>query len=281
MGITELSNALGINKSVVSRLVSKGMPTSSTQAAQAWREIYAKPRAKRGMAGIAPPAPKIEKPRKSAQFPEDPATPWLSELRQMQSSGKLPTAEDVDRARWLAAEDGSEVAQNYLQSIIRRNSILNPQGSTTHADDNEPEPPQPARSEGSHDEPADSDNTPRQSLRRARLAEKVGYNELVMTKRNGGSIEDIRKANQVYISSRNNRHKAERDFKEWQRDEGILLFFDEAKDIASRPHIAAKQMLEVMAKTLAPRLYGQSQKAIEKTLGDWVDTLTEVIRKGI
>ena len=228
MGITELCNALGIDKSVVSRLVAKGMPTSSVQSAQAWREIYAKPRAKRGMAGIAPAPPKEDKPRKSAQFP------------------------------------------------VEKPVVTQPVASESQS----PPPPEPPH-DTAQDEPPEDDNTPRQSLRRARLAEKVGYNELVMTKRNGGSIEDIRKANQVYISSRNNRHKAERDFKEWQRDEGILLFFDEAKDIASRPHIAAKQMLETMAKTLAPRCHGQPQKAIEKTLGDWADTLAEVIRKAI
>ena len=225
MGITELCNALGIDKSVVSRMVKKGMPTTSPAAAQAWREIHAPPRAKKGQAGIAPPPPKAA--------PE--VAPPLK---------RMPAAK-VDLAP-------AEVV-----------------------------PPAPAQEPSNHDEPTDDDNTPRQSLRRARLAEKVGYNELVLTKRNGGSIEDIRKANQIYITSRNNRHKAERDFKEWQRDEGILLFFDEAKDIASRPHIAAKQMLEVMAKTLAPRCHGQPQKAIEKTLGDWADTLAEVIRKAI
>jgi hypothetical protein len=128
-------------------------------------------------------------------------------------------------------------------------------------------------------EPDDDDNTPRQSLRRARLAEKVGYNELVLCKRNGGSIEDIRKANSIYIAARNNRHKAERDFKEWQRAEGILLYFDEAKEIAGRPHVAVKQTLEIAAKTLAPRLYGQPQKAIENALAEWIDNLTEMIRK--
>lgn len=130
-------------------------------------------------------------------------------------------------------------------------------------------------------EPDDEDNTPRQSLRRARLAEKVGYNELVMCKRNGGSIEDIRKANAIYIAARNNRHKAERDFKDWQRQEAITLFFDEARDIASRPHIAVRQTLEVAAKTLAPRLHGQPQKAIEKTLAEWIDSLTALIRQSI
>lgn len=206
-------------------LAKRGMPVTSVQAAQAWREVYAPPRAKRGQAGTPPPEPKEEKPRKSAQFP------------------------------------------------VEKPVVTQPVSS-------ESPPPEPSH-DTAQDEPPEDDNTPRQSLRRARLAEKVGYNELVQTKRNGGSIEDIRKANQVYISSRNNRHKAERDFKEWQRDEGILLFFDEAKDIASRPHIAAKQMLETMAKTLAPRCHGQPQKAIEKTLGDWADTLAEVIRKSI
>ena len=164
MGITELSNSLGIDKSVVSRLVKKGMPTTSVDAAQAWRETNAPPRAKRGQRGTPPPAPKVSAP---------PA---------------IPTAPPVSF--------------------------------------NETPPPPPAHDSGP--EPDDEDNTPRQSLRRARLAEKVGYNELVLCKRNGGSIEDIRKANQIYIASRNNRIKAEKDFKDWQLQERKLLYFDEA-----------------------------------------------------
>jgi len=228
MGVTELAEHLGCSKGLVSMLVKRGMPTGSVSSAQAWREIHAKPRAKRGQAGTAPPAPVETKPRRSAPFP-------------------------------------AECIEN------------DPPAPESSAPDDDPAPVQ----SGNHDEPTDEDNTPRQSLRRARMAEKVGYNELVLTKRHGGSIEDIRKANQIYITSRNNRHKAERDFKEWQRDEGILLFFDEAKDIASRPHIAAKQMLEVMPKTLAPRLFNQPQKNIEKTLAEWADLLTEIIRKAI
>ena len=217
MGITELSNALGIDKSVVSRLVKKGMPTTSVDAAQAWRETNAPPRAKRGHRGTPPPAPKVSAP---------PA---------------VPTA---------------------------------PPGSF-----NETPPPPPAHDSGP--EPDDEDNTPRQSLRRARLAEKVGYNELVLCKRNGGSIEDIRKANTIYIASRNNRIKAEKDFKDWQLQERKLLYFDEAKDITSRPHITAKQLLEVMPKTLAPRLHGQPQKTIEASLAEWADNLTTIIRQAI
>ena len=217
MGITELSNALNIDKSVVSRLVKKGMPTTSVDAAQAWRETNAPPRAKRGHRGTPPPAPKVSAP---------PA---------------IPTAPPVSF--------------------------------------NETPPPPPAHDSGP--EPDDEDNTPRQSLRRARLAEKVGYNELVLCKRNGGSIEDIRKANQIYIASRNNRIKAEKDFKDWQLQERKLLYFDEAKDITSRPHVTAKQLLEVMPKTLAPRLHGQPQKTIEASLAEWADNLTTIIRQGI
>lgn len=217
MGISELSNALGIDKSVVSRLVKKGMPTTSVDAAQAWRETNAPPRAKRGHRGTPPPAPKVSAP---------PA---------------IPTAPPVSF--------------------------------------NETPPPPPAHDSGP--EPDDEDNTPRQSLRRARLAEKVGYNELVLCKRNGGSIEDIRKANQIYIASRNNRIKAEKDFKDWQLQERKLLYFDEAKDITSRPHITAKQLLEVMPKTLAPRLHGQPQKTIEASLAEWADNLTTIIRQAI
>jgi len=218
VGITELSNALRIDKSVVSRLVKKGMPTTSVDAAQAWRETNAPPRAKRGQRGTPPPAPKVAEP------PSAPATPPAS---------------------------------------------LN----------DTPPPPPPVYD--SAPEPDDEDNTPRQSLRRARLAEKVGYNELVICKRNGGSIEDIRKANSTYISSRNNRVKAEKDFKDWQLQERKLLFFDEARDITSRPHIAAKQLLEVMPKTLAPRLHGQPQKTIEASLAEWADNLTTIIRQAI
>lgn len=217
MGISELSNALGIDKSVVSRLVKKGMPTTSVDAAQAWRETNAPPRAKRGHRGTPPPAPKVSAP---------PA---------------IPTAPPVSF--------------------------------------NETPPPPPAHD--SCPEPDDEDNTPRQSLRRARLAEKVGYNELVLCKRNGGSIEDIRKANTIYIASRNNRIKAEKDFKDWQLQERKLLYFDEARDIISRPHITAKQLLEVMPKTLAPRLHGQPQKTIEASLAEWADNLTTIIRQAI
>lgn len=189
-------------------LAKRGMPTTSADAANSWREVNAPPRNRAGKQAPTPTQPRPE-----------PAAP-----QQVQ------------------------------------------------------EPVQPRHTEP---EPDDEDNTPRQSLRRARLAEKVGYNELVICKRNGGSIEDIRKANSIYIAARNNRHKAEKDFKEWQRQEGITLYFDEARDIASRPHVAAKQMLEVMPKTLAPRLYGQPQKAIEQTLAEWADALTEVIRQQI
>ena len=225
MGITELSNTLGIDKSVVSRLVKKGMPTTSVDAAQAWRETNAPPRAKRGQRGTPPPAPKLSK----VAEPQDAPAPHKS----------------------------------YAEAPVSLNDTP---------------PPPPTHSSP---EPDDEDNTPRQSLRRARTAEKVGYNELVLCKRNGGSIEDIRKASSLYIASRNNRIKAEKDFKEWQRQESILLYFDEARDIASRPHIAAKQLLEVMPKTLAPRLYGQPQKSIETSLAEWADNLTAIIRKGI
>ena len=133
----------------------------------------------------------------------------------------------------------------------------------------------------SDSEPDDEDNTPRQSLRRARLAEKVGYNELVTAKKLGGSVEDIRKANSIYIASRNNRISAEKDFRAWQRDERITLFTDEAHDLIARPHLAVKDMLAVMPKTLAPRLLGQGLVGIEKALGDWADKLMAQIRASI
>jgi len=211
VGIIELAKHLGCSKGLVSMLAKRGMPTNSVDAAQAWREIHAKPRAKRGHAGEPPPRPRPPAP-----------------IRQIQT---------------------------------------------------EPEPP-PAESDTSTP-PDEKNNDPRQSLRRARIAEMAGYNQLVQVQKNGGSIEDFRKANSVYIHSRNNRIKAEKDFRDWQRDQGILLYFDEAREIASRPHVAARGMIEIMPKNLAPRLYNQPQKAIEKTLAEWCDRLTETIRSKI
>ncbi|MFZ4536885.1 hypothetical protein [Propionivibrio sp.] len=143
-----------------------------------------------------------------------------------------------------------------------------------------PSPPPRSRDTDGED-PEESNNDPRQSLRRARRAELVGYNELLKCQKSGGSVEDFRKANSVYISSRNNRIRAEKDFKEHQRQESILLYFDEARDVTSRPHLAAKNMLDGLPKTLAPRLVGQPQKAIEKTLAEWADSVLSAIRKGI
>jgi len=218
MGIIELSNALGIHKSVVSRLVKKGMPTTSVDAAQDWREQHAKPRAKRGHAGTAPPRPRPQPPQ--------PPTP----------------------AEFQAAPI--------------------------------PDPP-PATRDVTGPEPDEEKNDPRQSLRRARRAEMAGYNELVKCQRSGGSVEDYRKANSIYIHARNNRIKAEKDFRDWQRDQSILLYYDEARDIASRPHMGARNIIESMPKNLAPRLVNQPQKAIERTLVEWCDRLTEIIRSKI
>lgn len=225
MGITELGNALGINKSVVSRLVAKGMPTTSVQSAQAWREVYAKPRAKRGMAGIAPPAPKPIKTYRMDSPPESKLVEF-----EVPESPPIDTDDEVDE---------SECQQD----------------------------------------PSDKDNSARESRRRARLAE--GRANRLLTKMQHASMEDVQKAYRVYIAARNNRNKADQDFKQWQRDEGILLFYDEAKDIASRPHIALKQMLEGGAKTIAPRLVGMPQKSIEKILGDHFAKMTEVARQSI
>jgi hypothetical protein len=213
VGITELAKHLGCSKGLISMLAKRGMPTNSIDAAQAWRESNAPPRAKRGQAGTPPPQPKRPKPDPKVQAEPLPEPP--------------------------------------------------PEESATSAP------------------PDEKNNDPRQSLRRARIAEMAGYNQLVQVQKNGGSIEDFRKANSVYIHSRNNRIKAEKDFRDWQRDQGILLYFDEAREIASRPHVAARGMIEIMPKNLSPRLFNQPQKAIEKTLAEWCDRLTETIRSKI
>jgi hypothetical protein len=62
---------------------------------------------------------------------------------------------------------------------------------------------------------------------------------------------------------------------------GELLKFEEAREIFGRPHVAARGMIEIMPKSLAPRLFSQPQKAIERTLAEWCDRLTETIREAI
>ena len=44
MGTRELAKALGIDQALVSRLTKRGMPMTSTEAANAWRTIHAPPR---------------------------------------------------------------------------------------------------------------------------------------------------------------------------------------------------------------------------------------------
>lgn len=204
MSISEMARALGIDKAVVSRHAKRGMPMHSVSAANAWREVNAKPRARKGQP-LPPPAPHAtdELPRTACS---------------VQSPGELDT---------------------------------------------------------------DTGNSPHDSLQRARLAEVNGYQQLLACQQAGGSLDELRKANGIYIAARNNRHRAERDFLEWQRQQKIILFLDEAQEIAARPHRAARPMLESMAKTLAPRLHGQPQKAIEKTLSEWADALAAVIRESI
>jgi hypothetical protein len=127
--------------------------------------------------------------------------------------------------------------------------------------------------------PGSAEDGPAESLRRARSAERASYRALETLQRSRDSTpEDLRKSSSVYFSSRANRQKAEVDHRAWQRDEGILLFFDEAKDIASRPHQAAQNLLSGAAKTLAVRCIGQNQKSIEKVIGDFVDRLSEILR---
>jgi hypothetical protein len=206
VGITELSNALGIDKSVVSRLVKKGMPTTSVDAAQAWRETNAPPRAKRGQRGTPPPAPKVAEP------PSAPATPpaSLNDTKPMQSA-----------------------------------------------------------------------NTPKLSLDRAIEAEDSAHHKLKEIELCGGSIEDYRKANAVYIAARNNRVRAQKDYDEWQRLQQITIFTSEGLEFLNRILTPGRQMAEVMPKNMAPRLAMQPQKVVEKALFEWSARLIESMKDQI
>jgi hypothetical protein len=195
MGTTELAEALGVTKGLVSQLAKRGMPLTSPEAAQAWREANAKPRRwKNKSPSPTPPASKPQAATKPSQV--------------------------------IAAADD-----------------------------------------------------PHASLERARSAEREAFAALKEMQSNGGSPEDLRKSSATYFSSRRNRELAEHFFDAWQRRQEITLLLAEAKELVGRPHLAAKQLLEVMPKALAPRLYGQPMKAIEATLADWADNLTEILRQ--
>jgi hypothetical protein len=120
---------------------------------------------------------------------------------------------------------------------------------------------------------------PHASLERARAAEAQSYAALLAGREGGASPEDLRKLSTTYFAARRNRQNSEDFADQWQRRQRITLLYDEAVEIVSRPHNAAKQMLEVMPKSLAPRLFGQPQKAIEAALGQWADNLTEILRQ--
>jgi hypothetical protein len=120
---------------------------------------------------------------------------------------------------------------------------------------------------------------PAQSLTRAREAERSAY--LALQDAKDGSPEDLRKSSATYFASRSNHQRAMDYHDEWKRRQGITLLFDEARELAGRPHVAAKQILEVAAKTLAPRLVGQPQKMIEKTIDHWIDKLTDTLRSSL
>ena len=198
MGITELSNSLGIGKGAVSRMVKRGMAVSSVEAAQAWRETNAPPRPSRAKHGATV---KFTEPKKPV--PTEPPA----------ASGEISPSKE------------------------------------------------------------DADNDPRQSLRRARRAEADADRVLQEVKATNVSIEDYRKANAVYVASRNNRNKAEQDFRSWQRDEGITLFVDEAKELFVRPLAVLKQALDSAPKTLGLRCNSQSPKIAEDALTEWIDSV--------
>lgn len=200
MGTTELAQALGVSKALVSQLAKRGMPLTSAQAAQAWREQHSKP-------------------------------------KKWKSKAAAPTAD-------TAPVDKPQPAATPSQGIV-----------------------------GGDD--------PQVSLERARVAECEAFAALKEAQRNGGSPEDLRKLSTTYFAARRNRQSGEDFADQWQHRQRITMLLDEAKELAGRPHIAAKQMLEVMPKSLAPRLHGQPQKAIERTLGEWADSLAAILRESL
>lgn len=188
-------------------LVKRGMPTTSVDAANAWRSVNAPPRNRKDKRDATPPpAPKV-----SAQPAANTAPPVVS--------NDTPQAESA--------------------------------------------------------------NTPELSLSRAIEAEDSAHQKRKEIELNGGSIEDYRKANGVYIAARNNRVKAQKDHAEWERLMQITVLSDDAIAMFQRTFGAARQVIDVMPKTMAPRLVGQPQKEIERSLLEWCSRLIETMRANV
>lgn len=66
-----------------------------------------------------------------------------------------------------------------------------------------------------------------------------------------------------------------------QVKEGLLIPFEEAREVLCRPYRISKTLLDTMPKSLAPRLFNQPQKEIESTLAAWVDNLTTTLRNDL
>lgn len=189
-------------------LVKRGMPTSSVDAANAWRAVNAPPRNRKDKRDPIPPpaAPKVSAP------PAIPTGPTVS----------------------------------FKET-----------------------------------KPVESANTPDLSLKRAIEAEDSAHQKRKEIELNNGSIEDYRKANGVYIAARNNRVKAQKDHAEWERLMQITVFSDDAIAMFQRTFGAARQVIDVMPKTMAPRIVGQPQKEIERSLLEWCSRLIETMRANV
>ncbi len=210
MGTRELATALGCTPGLVSQLAKRGMPLTSPQAAQAWREVHAPPRTWKSKAAPSP----IRRP-KPAPSPSAPAAP--------------ATATAPPSATPSASTEGDD---------------------------------------------------PAESLRRAKATERQSFKKLeALQREKSASPEDLRKSSSVYFAARNNRARAEADYRDFLRAEGVTLFLSEAQDITNRGHLAVANKLREGPKALSPRLHGMSQKSIEQTLADFFDGIADHLRQ--
>jgi len=65
---------------------------------------------------------------------------------------------------------------------------------------------------------------------------------------------------------------------EAEQAEGRLLSTDDAIMLYGRPLQAGRALMDTMPRELAPRIVGQPQSEIERTLRDWIARLVDVMR---
>ena len=127
MGNNELANALGVSKALVSKLVGRGMPTSSASAAQAWREVNAPPRTWKSKTS---PSPITSRPKSAPSATPSAPSPTASPSPSASAAPATapPATEGADTpAESLRRARSTERASYRKLELLQRDKTASPE----------------------------------------------------------------------------------------------------------------------------------------------------------